>query len=439
MKPVCLHLPVTALPWTVGGKEVFCFGLADELKALGWDARIAVHQQAPDAPALGEHDYRDIPVTVLPPVEATHARRSRYGRRPTAIPGFRDLLARLRPSVVHLHDLSSEAGILHLEMARAAGARTVMSYHSPGQSCPQRELLYRRRVVCDGELRVGRCTECRLAAAGLPAGLARLAACFPAGLLNPEGASRLERVLTAREMTEAHIAGWREAIALCDAVQVYADWARRLLVANGVPESKIAVVRSGQPRANCADNRPAGPARSGDALRIVYVGRCTHEKGIDTLVEAVLSLPPAVPVSVAFLGPGWDNDQGTALRRRINGDPRFEAPRFTAPEKVVTTMRAFDVCVVPSRWLETGPIVVYEAFAAGLPVVGSRLGGIADLVTEGVDGLLFEPGDATALSRIIAGLAGDRSRLDGLVAGIRPPRTFADVAREMDRVYRKLM
>ncbi|MFQ5567345.1 MAG: glycosyltransferase [Paracoccaceae bacterium] len=439
MKPACLHLPVTALPWTVGGKEVFCFGLAHELKALGWDARIAVHQQTQDTPALGEHDYRDIPVTALPPIEATRARRAHYRRSPTAIPGFRKLLARLKPSVVHLHDFSSEAGVLHLEMARAAGARTVMSYHSPGQSCPQRELLYRRRVVCDGELRAGRCTECRLVMAGLPACVARLAACFPTGVLNPEGASRIERVLTAREMTKAHIAGWRGAVALCDVVQVHTDWARRMLIANGVPRSKIAVVHSGQPQPSRAVGRPAARPRPGGALGIVYVGRCSREKGIDTLIEAVLRLPPGVPVSVAFLGPGWDNDHGGALRRRINGDPRFDTPRLTAPDKVVAALGAFDVCVVPSRWLETGPIVVYEAFAAGIPVVGSRLGGIADLVTEGVDGLLFEPGDATALSRIIAGLAGDRSRINALAAGIRPPRTFADVAREMDRVYRNLM
>ena len=423
----------------LGGKEVFCFNLAQGLNTLGWDARIAIHQQTQDAPSIGEHEHEGIPVTVLQPVEATRARHARYGRRPTAIPGFPELLAHLKPRVIHLHDFSADAGILHLEAAKAAGARTIMSYHSPGQTCPQRELLYRRKTVCDGELRVDRCTDCRLVAAGLPVPVAQLAARFPPGLLNPEGTSRIGRALTARAMTEAHIRGWRDAVALCDVFHVYAEWARRVLLVNGVPESKIAVVRTGLPTESLPSDETGVRRSLCDTLRFVYVGRCTHEKGIDTLIEAILRLPRSVPVSVAFLGPGWDNDYGRALRRRFDGDLRFEAPRIAAPENVVATLRGFDACVVPSRWLETGPLVVYEAFAAGIPVIGSRLGGIADLVTDGVDGLLFEPEDASALSRIIADLIENRPQLDALAAGIRPPRTFAEVAREMDGVYRSLL
>jgi glycosyltransferase involved in cell wall biosynthesis len=60
---------------------------------------------------------------------------------------------------------------------------------------------------------------------------------------------------------------------------------------------------------------------------------------------------------------------------------------------------------------ETGPFVVYEAFARGIPVVGAAVGGIPEIVTHGQTGLLFAPGDAVGLKRRIDELAGERSRL----------------------------
>jgi glycosyltransferase involved in cell wall biosynthesis len=73
-----------------------------------------------------------------------------------------------------------------------------------------------------------------------------------------------------------------------------------------------------------------------------------------------------------------------------------------------------DVLVVPSQSPETGPFVIYEAFARGIPVVGAAIGGIPEIVTHGRTGLLFAPGDAVGLKRRIDELAGERTRLASL-------------------------
>ena len=114
------------------------------------------------------------------------------------------------------------------------------------------------------------------------------------------------------------------------------------------------------------------------------------------------------------------------------------APEQLAPSELMRRLVDFDVCVVPSLYLETGPLVVLEAFAVGLPVIGSRLGGIAELVTHDVDGLLFEPGDADGLAACLQRLIEEAEFLDRLRAGIQTPRTMADVAREMAEVYQEL-
>jgi glycosyltransferase involved in cell wall biosynthesis len=80
-----------------------------------------------------------------------------------------------------------------------------------------------------------------------------------------------------------------------------------------------------------------------------------------------------------------------------------------------------DVLVVPSRWYENSPNVILEAFAAGVPVVAAGHGGLAEMVRDGVDGLLFRPGDAAALAAALRRLAAEPGLLAQLGAGVRPP------------------
>jgi glycosyltransferase involved in cell wall biosynthesis len=83
--------------------------------------------------------------------------------------------------------------------------------------------------------------------------------------------------------------------------------------------------------------------------------------------------------------------------------------------------------------------VVLEAFAAGVPVIGSRLGGIAELIRDGIDGMLVEAESVAAWTEAIRRLDEDRAMLERLRRGVRPPRTMDDVADDMMEVYRRLL
>ena len=121
------------------------------------------------------------------------------------------------------------------------------------------------------------------------------------------------------------------------------------------------------------------------------------------------------------------------------GDSRVRFLPPVAPGAVIATLAGYDVTLVPSLWLETGPLVVYESFAAGVPVIGSDLGGIPEIVRDGVDGMLVRPGDVAAWGAALATVVRDRGRLDALRANVRPPRTMADAAREMAELYGRLV
>jgi glycosyltransferase involved in cell wall biosynthesis len=106
---------------------------------------------------------------------------------------------------------------------------------------------------------------------------------------------------------------------------------------------------------------------------------------------------------------------------------------------VIATLQGASALVVPSAWFETGPLVVLEAFAAGIPVVGSGFGGIAEWVTDGVDGLLVPDLKAESWAKALTRLVNEPGLLDRLTAGVKPPRSMRAVAEEVLAVYQELL
>jgi glycosyltransferase involved in cell wall biosynthesis len=115
---------------------------------------------------------------------------------------------------------------------------------------------------------------------------------------------------------------------------------------------------------------------------------------------------------------------------------------WMGPVKAAEFYPQIDLLVVPPVWADPGPLVVHEAFANSVPVIGSRMGGVMDMVDHGVNGWLFEPKDAATL----ASLLGDR--IEAGRAALPPPenfkafqqRTLADsVAQQYEELYTDLI
>lgn len=145
------------------------------------------------------------------------------------------------------------------------------------------------------------------------------------------------------------------------------------------------------------------PAASGPRAEyeILYVGRLEREKGVEFLLGAMPSILSAIPrVRLTLLGGG---SQEHALRklaelRKLGSAVRFlqHIPRH---ELAAHYTRAA-ACILPSVWTENSPLVAYECLAAGLPVLGSRIGGIPELI-EPECGLTFTPRDPADLARTV--------------------------------------
>jgi glycosyltransferase involved in cell wall biosynthesis len=172
-------------------------------------------------------------------------------------------------------------------------------------------------------------------------------------------------------------------------------------------------------------------------VRVAFFGRLDTTKGVDTLISALAARPNLNVALDIYSPPPTDATHAYAskIEMAASADARIHLCAPLAENDVITAMARYDLIAVPSRWLESGPLVVLEAFAAGIPVLGARLGGIAELVSDGVDGVLAPHDDIEAWACALDALASDRGRLAQLRGGVKPPRTMEDVADDMVRLY----
>jgi glycosyltransferase involved in cell wall biosynthesis len=358
-----------------------------------------------------------------------------------AAESFRTIFAQTRPDIVHLHARTAAVSERLIDIAHASGARVVFTYHTPTVSCARGTMMLFGEEPCDGTIEAKRCVACALAASGMFQPLARVAAAVP-NVLYARAAviARSQSALRIPGLIASGRQRFLDFVGKVDHIVAVSQWVNDVLRRNGVPAAKITLSRQGigapvQAPRSTVQRQQAGP------LKIAYFGRIDRAKGADLLVRALELIPKAL-VEMDFFairqatGPDQVYDW---LAAQVQQDPRMTLRSSIAPDKVIGMMTNYNLIAVPSRWLETGPLVVLEAFAAGVPVLGANLGGIAELVRDGVDGILVAPDDAGSWATTISRLAENRHMIDALRARIAPPRTIDAAADDMAALYRRIL
>jgi len=193
---------------------------------------------------------------------------------------------------------------------------------------------------------------------------------------------------------------------------------------NGIPRERLLHIRN---FVNFATIEP----QFEDGRYALFVGRLSKEKGILTLLTAVEHLD--VPVRIVGDGPLKAEYEGFIAEHKMN-HVTFEGYKSGEDLKQLYENAAF--LVIPSEWYENAPMTILEAYAYGKPVVGSRIGGIPEMIDHGKTGMLFAMGDAGRLAECIGNLWSDKSlcRQMGHAARNKVEREFSS-----ERHYEHLM
>jgi glycosyltransferase involved in cell wall biosynthesis len=425
-------------PDPVGGTEIYVEALSRYLQQQGVEVLIT-------APGKVNQSYRhnQLPVQRYAGSNKVENLRELYGEgNRQAASEFSRILEAEKPDLLHLHAFTSGVSLLLVQAAKQRQIPVVFTYHTPTVSCQRGTMMRWGTQICDGKVDLHTCAQCSLQGLGL-----HQINAMAIGSLTPQlgrwlGSLNLQGgAWTALRMTELvslRHAALNALLSEVDHIVAVCNWVKDVLLINHVPPDKITVIRQGLchkllQKAN-SNQKP-----DTHTLKIAFFGRLDPTKGIDILIKSLRSVP-LLPISLDIYGISQRNDAYQQKLQALGGkDPRIAFKPSVPSEKVITTLTDYDLLAVPSQWLETGPMVVLEAFAAGVPIIGSNLGGIAELVRHEVNGILVEPTSVKEWSQALQRLCQDRDVLIRLRAGIQPPQGMEAVATQMLLIYHTVL
>jgi len=444
-------------PAASGGTEIYVRHLARALAAWpGVEVFVLTREADPNRPEYSirtEHTPDGLVVFCLNNTfQACRSFEDSYANPAlAAIAG--DLIDRIDPDVVHVQHLTClSTGIL--EHASAARRPLVMTLNDYWLMCQRGQLLRRDGRRCDGPFEGG-CDGC------VPPGVLAAPAAYRAGRIArtlplPGAALAARTAAKCLELTtsaaETRDASWTRVQHLRQAARgvdlflapsaTMGEWALRF----GIEPDRLERCDQGIDVAPFRVKAEAMPSSRGfrlqaeAPLRLAFAGSLIPSKAPHVLLEAVGALP-AGRVTVDLLGSPAPYHGDTGYQDRLAPLLGLPFVRKLGPvphERVPDAFAGVDALVVPSEWIENAPFVIREAFAAGLPVIASDLGGMAEMVHHERDGLLFAPGDSAALAFAISRLLDEPGLLDGLRQGIRRPMSIEEDAAQTLARYERL-
>lgn len=371
-----------------GGAEAYLLDVADLQRAAGHHVNVWGMAHPQNIPGLPLADTF-APAIELEPAPAGGLAKVRAGARmiwsTSSAKGITAALRQARPDVIHAHNIYHQLSPSILFAARRAGVPVVMTLHDYKLACPSYQLLDHGQL-CDACVRGGpwqaarrRCKDGSLAASSLLA-----------------IESTIHRALSA----------YRDVDVLVAPSQFLADVMHRakvdiapIRVVNHFVELDAGGAGSDSD-ASWVAARTAQP-------RIVFAGRLSHEKGVDTLVRAMALVSAPGQLHIAGDGP-LRSELETLAEAVAPGRVTFHGRLDKA--ELQGLVGSAVAGVVPSRWHENQPMTILEAFGLATPIVCTDLGGMPELVRDGVEGLVVPADDVPALAAALDGLLGDPGR-----------------------------
>jgi glycosyltransferase involved in cell wall biosynthesis len=408
-----LHLAHQYMPDHIGGVELYTRWLTTAQQAQGHAVHI-FHRRS--ASGSGLQQRIDDGVTIWSAWNGRFTPTHRFlatFHNPILHTQFSQALDQAKPDIVHIQHLMGLPFSLAAEL-QARHIPYVVTLWDFWWVCANAQLLTNdSEELCDGPQAYLNCARCALARAGLPQ--------FPPA--QPLLAAPLAwRVYKLRQV----LANANRVIAPAEFVQNwYAD--------HGLETDNVTVLPPGL-------DYPAGlqqPRREDKGererpLRFGYIGGLSTQKGVHVLLQAFRQLPPTVELWVAG-DLTFDPAYVQSLQALATPQVRFVG---RLDRSTIWQMLAdIDLLIVPSLWYETFAFVISEAFAAGIPVIASDLGVMAERVRHEVDGLLVVPGDVAAMRAALHRFLTEPTLRRHLQNNIQPVQTIANHAGQISALY----
>ena len=378
-------LLVNKFHYRKGGAETYYLTVGSELERMGHEVAYFSMRHPDNLPCkwdkyfVTQREYNNI----KNPLKAARDGMALI-YSPEAKRNFQALCEEFRPDVVHLNNVHRQITLSILDVPYLRENRVPVFYtaHDYVTVCPGYLMLDGDGRVCDACLEDGRYRHCI------------------------EGrcvkGSRAKSALAAMEASfnRAHKSNLR-----IDRVIAPSRFMRSKLIEGGWPEGKVVFLQNFADDAILDRAANAGAdATDRENPYLLFFGRLSAEKGVDTLLRAFDAALPSLPqdMRLVVVGDGPDAGEFKELASSLGCAARIEFAGYQTGRALQTYVERASLAIASSRWRENMPYSIVEAFAAGTPVVGTDIGGIPELVCEGKTGFICEPGGVRSMADVIS-------------------------------------
>ncbi len=401
-----------------GGSEVYVHGLAKFLRQSGCTVTViagTTAEHVAENPVIFEDPYLSVccyeyeGITVLGCMNKGLNTTAIYRRyNPDWANSWSKLIkvyfsGKTAPEVLHLHAYTSLVNASLTEAVRRVfpAIKTMFSYHIP-ENCIKGTLYYFNKEHCTVRQNPEICTACSLHnRLNISPNLAKLLAGALPNLPFPDATPTL---LRTKQLAGLVIHGFGHFIAGFDRLHVFSNQIQTVLQRFGVKDKQLTMIRHG------IDDRylvqeTALPGRE-PVTTFLYFGRFKKVKGVHTALKAWLSLPESPERQLWLIGGAADHVEPeiTALLEQATRRSDIQILGMLNLEEIRKRLHRAHCVLVPSEWVEIGPLVLHEALACGANVITTDIGGCAELAAYyGEACQTFHAGEVSELVNKITG------------------------------------
>ncbi len=434
------HILNHFLPNQVAGTEIYTWALCKQLQQSGVDIKVVI----PNYGSYKEETYIYDDIDVYQYPEPSFVDRSLIMgfREAEGLINFEKYILDQRPDIIHFHELAGSNGITlkHLYVANNIGAKVLMTFHLAGYSCKTSTLVDYEKKICNGRIDLTKCSNCYLQAKGYKKMASSLS--FISSFLHNSSinTTRFQNKVGTALGTVSLISKLKNdfnlLVSQCDIIVSLTDWYEKILITNGVEKSKIKVIKQGIPFET--NKSFQSKINHGAPLRLIFLGRINKHKGLHLLIEAIREIDARF-IQLSIFGHSDDLVYESSLKNITAANTNILWKGNLSQNDVVSTFQKHDVLCLCSTFSEMSPLVIQEAFAAGIPVIASNVYGNAEQIQHDKNGLLFEFNNVEHLRKQILRCITEPGIINKFSKNITPPTSFKDIANQYIEIYKTLL
>lgn len=396
-------------PYAVGGSEIVAYQQGKKLKKMGFDVRIftgKLNNVSEQYNFIRKRKEFDTTIVNLHYTDFEHRRFASIAKN-RIDETFREELYTTAPDIVHFHNIYAMS-VKMIDECHKMNIPTLMTLHDYWGICFKNLLLDRDNKVCN---KTGReCLYCQ-------------------DYLKLEDGSHI----SMDKRNSLIIKAYSSADLLISPSKYLAD----RFIERGISKSKIRVINNGIDISRFRDIRKIKSKK----LRLAYIGQIIDHKGIENLMRSVSILADDEKrrISLSVIGTGealfLNFCKNLATQLRITSFTKFLGAIDN--RKIRGVYREIDVLIVPSVWPENSPVTIMEAFATKTPVLGSKIGGIPELVQDGINGYLHKHDDPGSLTENIRKIIRNPKIIDSMAEACFRTADKYDLKKQVNMIVKE--